>query len=87
MVFPDYIDNKQHYLHSILHEIIVKEEQKTLDIATGYFKIEAWQRLEDALNHLTQLRLLIGREPSIYPCKCFTTTPNLHPNYTQTALT
>jgi len=69
MVFPDYIDNKQHYLHAILHEIVVKEKQRTLDITTGYFKIEAWQRLEDALNELTQLRLLIGWEPSVDPAQ------------------
>jgi superfamily II DNA or RNA helicase len=67
MALPDYIDNTQHRLDAILQEIILKEQETTLDIATGYFRIEAWQQLEDALNTLTRLRLLIGRDPSIEP--------------------
>jgi superfamily II DNA or RNA helicase len=69
MPLPDYIDNSQHSLETILSEIILKENQTTLDIATGFFRIEAWMRLEKPLNNLTTLRLLIGRDPTILPAE------------------
>ena len=62
---PDYIDNQTHTLEFILHQLIETEKERNLDIATGYFRIEAWLCLENAMNQLTQLRLLIGRDPSI----------------------
>lgn len=67
MTLPDYIDNQNFKLEHILKEIIEYEKQFTLDIATGYFRIEAWLNLESAFNKLTSLRLLIGSEPAIIP--------------------
>lgn len=67
MILPDYIDNQNFKLEHILREIIEDEKQLTLDIATGYFRIEAWINLELAFNQLHSLRLLIGSEPSINP--------------------
>lgn len=67
MGLPDYIDNKNVKLEDILRQIIENEEQFNLDIATGYFRIEAWIKLESAFNKLTSLRLLIGQEPAIKP--------------------
>jgi len=64
---PDYIDNAQFSLEGVLADIITVYQQTELDIATGFFRIEAWTRLEDVLNRLTGLRLLIGRDPSIQP--------------------
>jgi superfamily II DNA or RNA helicase len=67
MPLPDYIDNSHHTLQAVLTTIIKDEKQLTLDIATGFFRIEAWVRLEAAMNQLTSLRLLLGRDPSIRP--------------------
>ena len=69
MALPDYIDNSQHKLEAILRTLILQESQPVLDIATGFFRIEAWIRLEEAFNTLTNLRLLIGRDPTIQPAE------------------
>jgi len=69
MPLPDYIDNDRHKLESVLTTIIKDEHQTDLDIATGFFRIEAWIRLEQAFNQLTNLRLLIGRDPTILPAE------------------
>jgi superfamily II DNA or RNA helicase len=68
MALPDYTDNTQNRtLQEVLIKIIEQENQKVLDIATGFFRIEAWVRLEDSMQQLQSLRLLIGRDPSIQP--------------------
>ncbi|MUG92818.1 helicase [Scytonema sp. UIC 10036] len=72
MPLPDYIDNDRHKLEVILKELILNDNQTDLDIATGFFRIEAWMRLEDAFNQLTNLRLLIGRDPAILPAELST---------------
>ena len=69
MALPDYIDNNQHTLEEVLRSLILQETQTHLDIATGFFRIEAWVRLEQELNNLTSLRLLIGRDPTIRPAE------------------
>ncbi|WP_181280663.1 helicase-related protein [Aphanothece hegewaldii] len=69
MHLPDYIDNSQYTLESILKQLIEVESQLNLDIATGYFRIEAWLRLEEAMSQLTSFRLLIGRDPTIRPAQ------------------
>jgi superfamily II DNA or RNA helicase len=69
MTLPDYIDNNQHTLEEVLRSLILQESQINLDIATGFFRIEAWARLEQEFNHLTSLRLLIGRDPTIRPAE------------------
>ncbi len=69
MPLPDYIDNDRHKLEAILKELILGDRQTDLDIATGFFRIEAWIRLEQAFNTLTNLRLLIGRDPAILPAE------------------
>jgi ERCC4-related helicase len=69
MALPDYIDNDRHKLEDILKTLILQDSQTDLDIATGYFRIEAWERLEQAFDTLTNLRLLIGRDPSILPAE------------------
>jgi hypothetical protein len=69
MPLPDYIDNSHYTLQAVLETIIKDDKQLTLDIATGFFRIEAWVRLEDAMNALTSLRLLIGRDPTIRPAE------------------
>jgi superfamily II DNA or RNA helicase len=69
MPLPDYIDNDRHKLEAVLKELILKESQTDLDIATGFFRIEAWIRLEEPFNKLTNLRLLIGRDPAILPAE------------------
>lgn len=65
MPLPDYIDNDRHKLEAILKQLIQDDRQFDLDIATGFFRIEAWIRLEEPLDKLTNLRLLIGRDPTI----------------------
>ena len=69
MPLPDYIDNFQHKLEDILRILVEEEKQIVLDIATGFFRIEAWLRLEGAMNRITNLRLLIGRDPAIKPAE------------------
>ncbi|MDY7014206.1 MAG: phospholipase D-like domain-containing protein, partial [Cyanobacteriota bacterium] len=69
MTLPDYIDNSQHKLETVLTTIIEDEHQLNLDMATGFFRIEAWLRLEEAMNRLQSLRLLIGRDPAIRPAE------------------
>ncbi|AUS35852.1 helicase (plasmid) [Microcystis aeruginosa NIES-2481] len=69
MLIPDYIDNSTHTLETILKQLIEDENQHILDIATGFFRIEAWLRLEQAMNRLTSFRLLIGRDPAIRPAE------------------
>jgi hypothetical protein len=49
MPIPDYIDNSTHTLESILKQLIEDENQHILEIATGFFRIEAWQRLEKSM--------------------------------------
>ncbi|WP_017293554.1 helicase-related protein [Geminocystis herdmanii] len=69
MNLPDYIDNKNYTLESVLAIIIEDNNQLTLDIATGFFRIEAWISLESPMNKLNSLRLLIGRDPAIRPAE------------------
>ncbi|MBD2773701.1 SNF2-related protein [Iningainema tapete] len=69
MPLPDYIDNDRHKLEAVLKKLILNDSQTDLDIATGFFRIEAWIRLEEAFNTLTNLRLLIGRDPAINPAE------------------
>ncbi|GBL11062.1 RNA polymerase-associated protein RapA [Microcystis aeruginosa Sj] len=69
MLIPDYIDNSTHTLETILKQLIEDENQHILDIATGFFRIEAWLRLEETMNRLTSFRLLIGRDPAIRPAE------------------
>ncbi|MBP0023538.1 MAG: helicase, partial [Roseofilum sp. SID2] len=69
MPIPDYIDNEKHILKLVLEQLILSDRQLNLDIATGFFRIEAWVELEEAMNRLTSLRLLIGRDPTIRPAE------------------
>jgi superfamily II DNA or RNA helicase len=69
MPLPDYIDNDRHKLEAVIQELILRDSQTDLDIATGFFRIEAWIRLEQAFDKLTALRLLIGRDPAILPAE------------------
>lgn len=69
LITDDYIDNSTKTLKTILKQVIEDEEQRVLDIATGFFQIEAWVHLEEAMNHLESLRLLIGRDPAIRPAE------------------
>jgi len=70
MPLPDYIDNSpSNKLQTILQILIEDEKQITLDIATGFFRIEAWVKLETVMNQLTSFRLLIGRDPTIRPAE------------------
>ncbi|MBC6481144.1 MAG: hypothetical protein GDA56_28650 [Hormoscilla sp. GM7CHS1pb] len=69
MAIPDYIDNVQNQLEAVLRELILHDNQTRLDIATGFFRMEAWVRVEAAFNNLTSLRLLIGRDPAIQPAE------------------
>jgi hypothetical protein len=58
-----------HSLQSVIDTLILDYHQTDLDIATGFFHLEAWIRLERAFERLTNLRLLIGRDPSILPAE------------------
>ncbi len=66
---PDYIDNKNFTLEQILREIIEEYQEHNLDIATGFFQIEAWFKLETSMQQLKSFRLLIGRDPTIRPAE------------------
>lgn len=69
MSLPTYIDNQKNKLAVVIQRLIFLEKQTELDIATGFFRIEAWIRLERAFHKLGRLRLLIGRDPTIKPAE------------------
>jgi superfamily II DNA or RNA helicase len=69
MSLSTYIDNQRHKLTNVIQRLIFLEKQTELDIATGFFRIEAWIKLERSFNKLTRLRLLIGRDPTIKPAE------------------
>jgi hypothetical protein len=61
----DYIDNSIYTLESIPKQLIEDENQHILDIATGFFRIEAWLLRGAAMNRLTSFHLLIGATPPL----------------------
>ena len=61
MPLPDYIDNSRYKLQTLIKD----ENQIILDIATGFFRIEAWVRLEAAMNQLISLRYSWDVTPSL----------------------
>lgn len=61
MKLPKIIDNKRRNLLDALASVAV--EHKELSIATGYWDIEGMHRILPSLQHLSKIRLLIGREP------------------------
>ena len=69
MKLPDYIDNDRDKLEAVLRTLILDHLERELDIATGYFQVEVWSKLQDSFIQLNSLRLLIGRDPSIRPAE------------------
>ena len=63
MPLSDYINNNRQKLKAILKQLI--QDKKQFDLVTGFFRIDAWIKLEELLDKLTNLRLLIGRDPTI----------------------
>lgn len=63
MYTPDstIIDNNTAKLFEELRKILA--EQKSLDIASGYFNIGGFQLVKDAIKSVERLRLLIGKTP------------------------
>lgn len=64
-ILPDYIDNAQVRLSTVLNRIIVDLEQKDAAFASGYFEPDVWRLVGAALQRLENFRLLIGRPPEV----------------------
>ncbi|MDZ4720030.1 MAG: helicase-related protein [Roseiflexaceae bacterium] len=62
---PDFIDNNQHKLSSVLSQLITEMAQTEAAIASGYFEPNVWKLVGPALQRLQRFRLLLGRQPEI----------------------
>lgn len=62
---PDFIDNSQHKLGGVLHQLITEMAQTEAAIASGYFEPYVWKLIGPALQQLRHFRLLLGRQPEI----------------------
>ncbi|MBA3944848.1 MAG: helicase [Herpetosiphonaceae bacterium] len=62
---PDYIDNSQISLGTVLNRLIVEMEQHEAAFASGYFEPRVWRMIGAALQRLMRFRLLLGRQPEI----------------------
>jgi superfamily II DNA or RNA helicase len=60
---PFVIDNQQHTMAGVLNTLLEQHSGHSLDIATAYFNVGGWQLLRGGLNHLSNIRLLLGDEP------------------------
>lgn len=63
MKIPYVIDNQTHRLADVLRDLLGEHAGKSLDIATAYFTISAFDMLRQGLNALGNFRLLLGAEP------------------------
>lgn len=65
MYFPDkpIIDNNDLKLHEELKRFL--EEQKTIDIATGFFNLGGFELIADRIKQVDKCRLLLGKTPHI----------------------
>lgn len=65
MYTPDssIIDNRKLKLFEELNKIL--QEQKVLDIASGYFNLSGFQLVKDEIRNVKKFRLLIGKVPEV----------------------
>lgn len=62
---PDYIDNSKVSLSTVINRLVTDLEQTEAAFATGYFEPAVWRFVGSALQQLTNLRLLLGRQAEI----------------------
>ncbi len=62
---PDYIDNSKVSLSNVINRLVTDLEQTEAAFATGYFEPAVWRFVGSALQQLTNLRLLLGRQAEI----------------------
>jgi len=63
---PDLVDNKKvtsTTLKEVLLDLLKSTERPTLDIATAYINLGAFEYLEEGLSNIKQMRILLGQEP------------------------
>ena len=63
MKIPYVIDNQTYRLVDVLRELLAGHAGKSLDVATAYFTVAAFDMLKDGLGTLGNFRLLLGAEP------------------------
>lgn len=62
---PDYVDNTDQRLFEVLNNLIERNGQERLDIASGYFSPDVWRLMGQALGQLSAFRLLLGKPPEL----------------------
>jgi len=63
MEIPFVIDNREHKLADVLNDLLVRFENRSLDVATAYFTVSGFELLRPGLNRIGSFRLLLGAEP------------------------
>jgi hypothetical protein len=63
MQLPYVIDNRAHRLADVLNDLLRSDAVHTLDVATAYVNVGAFDLVQDGLEQLASLRLLLGSEP------------------------
>ncbi|MEO8601710.1 MAG: phospholipase D-like domain-containing protein, partial [bacterium] len=63
MRIPYVIDNRTHRLVDVLGALLREHRGRSLDIATAYFTVAAFDMLREGLDGLGNFRLLLGAEP------------------------
>jgi phosphatidylserine/phosphatidylglycerophosphate/cardiolipin synthase-like enzyme len=64
MHIPFVIDNQQHTMSAIIHQLLAERKGQSLDVATAYFNVGGWQLLQAQLERVSSFRLLLGDEPA-----------------------
>jgi len=60
---PSIIDNSKNNLRDFLIDIFKDSSQENLDIATAFFRIEAYGMIEESMAGIKKFRLLLGKSP------------------------
>lgn len=77
---PDFTDNETHHLNKVLDTLIGEYDERTLDVATGFFSPDVWRVIGPSFEKLDTLRLMLGKEPEL---KLDTSGLNLVRHYRQ----
>ena len=62
---PDYTDNEQFKLSVVLDALTGEYDQRTADVATGFFSPDVWNIIGESFGRLERLRLMLGKEPDM----------------------
>jgi len=66
IVPPSIIDNQKLTLKDFLNHYLAREDKQNLDIATAFFRIEAYGMVEPLFQRIKRFRLLLGKSPEVH---------------------